>query len=65
MPSTVIGEFSFDPVTSILKITYVSGIIYEYKDVPENIFNDMKASRAKGIFLNKYIKNKYRFEKVS
>ncbi len=65
MPSTVIGAFSYDPVTSILKVTYVSGIIYEYKDVPENIYNEMKASPAKGIFLNKNIKNKFRFEKVN
>ncbi len=50
MPSTVISAFSYDPVTSILKVTSVSGIIYEYKDVQENIFYKMKASRAKAYF---------------
>lgn len=47
-----------------LRITFVSGMIYEYKDVPEEVYIAMKTSGAKGIYLNQHIKGKYPFEKI-
>jgi hypothetical protein len=64
MPSTVILNFLYDADNCILKIVFVSGIIYAYKDVPENIYLAMKASRSKGIYFNQHIKGKYEFERV-
>jgi hypothetical protein len=48
MPSTVISNISYDPVSSALRITFVSGMIYEYKDVPEPVYRALKTSDAKG-----------------
>jgi hypothetical protein len=65
MPSSVIASMSHNAQTKILRITFVSGLVYDYKDVPESIFLAMKRSGSKGIYLNKYIKGKYAFEKIT
>jgi len=56
---------NYDPKTQTLSVTYVSGSVYNYKNVPEKEYELMKASGAKGIYLNKNIKGKYTFEKVN
>lgn len=65
MPSTVILDFSFDPGSQILQIKFVSGLIYEYMKVSEEVYLEFKNSREKGIYFNKNIKGKYEFEKKS
>jgi len=65
MPSTVIASMMYDPETRILSVTYLSGSVYNYKNVPQEEYDLMKTSGAKGIYLNKNIKGKYPFEKVN
>jgi NAD-dependent SIR2 family protein deacetylase len=65
MPSTVISTMQYDAVSATLRVIYTSGKIYDYKRVPERIYKEMKASGAKGIYLNHHIKGKYAFEKIS
>ncbi len=64
MPSSVIAAIKYDASSSTLRIVYVSGSVYDYKEVPEKIYNDMKAAFSKGEFLNKEIKPNYKFEKI-
>ena len=64
MPSSVVSTMNYDAATSTLRITFVSGMIYDYKNVPEEIYIAMKTSGAKGIYLNQHIKGKYKFEKI-
>lgn len=63
MPSTVISEMKYDPEAQTLTISYVSGQTYVYKDVPEKIYKELKASRVKGRYLRFFVKDKYLFEK--
>jgi hypothetical protein len=64
MPSTVIAAIDYNLSRSLLRITFVSGLVYEYKDVPEAVYVEMKASGSKGRYLNNNIKGKYQFTKV-
>ncbi|MCW3114630.1 MAG: ATPase protein [Segetibacter sp.] len=64
MPSTVILRSSYNAETRTLTITFVSGLVYDYKNVPEETYKAMITSGAKGIYFNKYIKGKYEWEKV-
>lgn len=64
MPSTVVATMRYDAASRVLRIVYVSGNVYDYKDVPAEVYEAMKTSGSKGIFLNKEIKGKYKFEKV-
>ena len=64
MPSSVVAAFSYNSETLTLRITYVSGLVYDYLKVPERVYKEMKAYQSKGSFLNHYIKGKYKFRKV-
>jgi hypothetical protein len=65
MPSSVIADIFYDAVSATLRITYVSGKIYDYHNVPKAIYDEMKAANSKGTFLNRFIKGKYPFKKVN
>ena len=64
MPSSVVTAIRYDVITSTLRVIYVSGSVYDYKQVPEKIYKDMRAASSKGEFLNKHIKPNYEFEKI-
>lgn len=64
MPSTVVAAITYHPESATLRVRYVSGMVYDYKDVPAEVYANMKAAFSKGEFLNKHIKGKYKFEKV-
>jgi hypothetical protein len=55
---------SYDPATQRLRIVYVSGLIYDYKNVPQEEYDAMKAAFSKGTYLNQNIKGRYDFEKI-
>lgn len=64
MPSTVVAAITYHPESSTLRVRYVSGMVYDYKAVPAEVYANMKAAFSKGEFLNKHLKGKYKFEKV-
>lgn len=64
MPSSVVAAMYYDRELLILKVVYTSGSIYHYLGVPHGEYDAMKTAFSKGTYLNRFIKNKYRFEKV-
>jgi len=62
MPSSVVANMHYDAKTSTLWITYVSGLIYAYKQVPVTEYEAMRHARSKGKYLTEHIKGKYPFE---
>jgi hypothetical protein len=65
MPSSVIKSMDYDAAAAVLKIIFVSGVIYEYKNVPENVYQSMKSSSSKGAYLNTHIKNNFEYKKLN
>ncbi|HEV8082459.1 MAG TPA: KTSC domain-containing protein [Chitinophagaceae bacterium] len=65
MPSSVISTINYNKANAILSITFVSGMVYDYKNVPEEIYMALISSGSKGIFFNKHIKGSYKFKKVT
>ena len=64
MPSSVISAFNYDNAKHILQIRFVSGKVYNYKEVPETTYLAMKQAFSKGTYFNEFIKDKYEFERV-
>jgi hypothetical protein len=64
MPSSVINTMSYNAEAATLRIVYVSGMVYDYKNVPEKVYTAMKAATSKGTYLNRFIKGHYPFKKV-
>jgi hypothetical protein len=65
MPSSVVAHMIYKPETQTLRIVYVSGMVYDYIQVPESVYLEMKAAFSKGTFLNERIKGHYPFKKVN
>lgn len=64
MPSTVISSIYYDAESTVLRIQFVSGLVYAYKNVPPEIYTALKTSKTKGIYFNQHIKGNYSFEKL-
>jgi hypothetical protein len=64
MPSSVVARFEYDEAKATLRVFFVSGSVYDYFKVPKNVYEEMKRSGSKGIFLNLRIKTAYRYRKI-
>ncbi|TZF84577.1 KTSC domain-containing protein [Pedobacter sp. BS3] len=64
MPSSVVAAVKYNPDLSELTVRYVSGAVYQYKNVPEKTYKELMAASSKGRYLNFSIKGKYAFEKI-
>ena len=64
MPSSVISAIAYDASTETLRVTYVSGIAYNYKKVPAAVHQELKSVVNKGTYLNFHIKGKYEHQRV-
>jgi len=65
MPSSVVHRMHYDAKKHVLRIVYVSGMVYDYKKVPQEVYDEMKTAPSKGEYLNYHIKGKYQYEKVT
>ena len=65
MPSTVIRSHSYDPQTSELTITFVTGRRYVYGDVPQDIYGAFKAAFSRGTFFNRHIRDHYGYREIA
>ncbi len=64
MPSSVIRKYYYKAELEILRIFYVSGAVYDYMEVPQEVFDEFRAAFSKGTYLNKKIKPFFKYEKV-
>ena len=58
MPSNAISDIAYDRERERLAITFVSGRIYEYVDVPAEVAASFQSSFSKGTFFNSYIRDR-------
>jgi lysyl-tRNA synthetase class 2 len=65
MPSSVVAHMNYFPQSSTLRIIFTSGEIYDYLKVPVAIYEAMKQSGSKGTYLNKVIKRKFAYKKIT
>jgi hypothetical protein len=64
MPSSVIRGFRYLAGERQLEITFVSGRRYRYLDVPEQVYDQMRAAFSKGEFFNQHIRDHFDFAPV-
>ena len=63
MPSTAVEHISYDEATRELHVTYVGGGTYTYYGVPKQLYAAFREARAKGQFVNQFVKNRYDFRR--
>jgi len=64
MPSSVIRRFSYDEARRSLRVTFVSGDVYEYDDVPPQVHADFRAAFSKGQYFGPHIRDRYPFRLI-
>jgi len=65
MPSTAIANIGYDDARERLTVTFVTGRIYEYVDVPSEVAASFRSAFSKGIFFNSYIRDRYDFRELT
>ena len=53
------GSLSYDEGSRRLVITFRSGVVYEYTDVPREVYLGISAAPAKGVYFSTYVKDRY------
>lgn len=62
--SSTIARFGYDQSRKVLMVEFKRGGRYNYFDVPESVFIEMKRADSKGQFLAQRIKNQYRYARA-
>lgn len=62
--SSNIAEIAYDGSALILQVTFHNGSRYQYFDVSDHIWQEIKVADSKGIYLNSKIKGQFRYSKV-
>jgi hypothetical protein len=50
--------------TRVLEIEFESGRVYQYYDVPEDVYEGMLASDSKGRYFNTHVRGKYPYQEI-
>jgi hypothetical protein len=64
MPSTVIRHFEHNPATRQLTVTFTTGRLYVYDNVPDEVVAALRAAVSKGAFFNGQIRNVYSYREL-
>ena len=62
--SSNVAAIGYDPATETLEVEFLSGSVYQYYNVPTNVYGLFMMEGSKGRFLNTYIKNAYPYSRV-
>lgn len=62
--SSNIASIGYDEGTQTLEIEFLNGGVYQYFDVPQQVYNDMMGAGSHGQYLAQNIKGYYRYSKI-
>jgi lysyl-tRNA synthetase, class II len=57
--SNVIKSFDYDQKTQTLRVEFNNGSIYQYRDVPDSVYQELKVAPSVGQYFNTHIREKY------
>ena len=62
--SSNIARFKYDAASQVLVVEFINGGTYNYFDVPEFIFEEMRSAGSRGQYLAQRIKGTYRYARA-
>lgn len=63
--SSNLASVGYDPSSSILEVEFNNGSIYQYYDVPTQIYNDLMSASSHGKYLDQNVKKGgYSYRKI-
>lgn len=57
--STSIDRIGYDGTTQTLRVRFQNQSIYDYKNVPRDVFDGLLRSESLGTYLNREIRNRF------
>lgn len=64
MPSTVIRRFDYDEDSRVLRVTFQSGDVYAYFNVPPELPREWRAAFSKGVFFAERVRDRFDYRLV-
>jgi lysyl-tRNA synthetase class 2 len=61
--SLALKGFDYDETKKILRIEFTDGSVYQYQDIPESVYQELKEAPSKGKYFNTNIRDKFGFDK--
>ena len=62
--SSNVARFGYDESNQVLKVEFKNGAIYDYYDVPENVFQGMTGAPSAGQYLAQNVKSRFRYART-
>ena len=62
--SKAIRSVRYDDAGRILEVEFASSSAYRYFDVPRDVYEWLLKAKSKGRFVNRLVKEKYRYERI-
>jgi uncharacterized protein len=62
--SSNIASIGYDPISQTLEVEFMKGNIYQYFDVPSQVYEGFITADSKGKYLASQIKGNYRFTRI-
>lgn len=62
--SSNISRIGYDEANRVLKIEFKNGSLYDYFDVPVNVFEGMRNAPSKGQYLAQQVKGIFRYARA-
>ena len=63
--SSNLRSVGWNPGTGILEVEFHSGSVYEYYDVPEEVYGELLEASSKGGYFHRNIRKTFSFKQVS
>jgi len=58
--SSMINHVSYDDQAKVLTLRFcTTNASYNYEDVPESVYEELKETKSKGAYIGSYIKGRY------
>ena len=64
LQSKAIRSVTYEGESRILEVEFESSSAYRYFDVPRDVYEWLLKVKSKGKFLNRLVKEKYRYERI-
>jgi hypothetical protein len=62
--SSSLASVGYDGRQAVLEVEFHSGAVYRYYAVPKRLFQDLLAAPSKGGFLNRRIRDRFRYARI-
>ncbi len=61
MPSTAIRRMNYNALERMLQVEFTSGAVYDYYDVPPQVYEEFRAAPSRGRFFAYRFRDKFEY----